>query len=76
MNESYLAQAETFMTNQLRTLVGYTVVDAAFSKDSEMEGMLYPGLRMRNENGYEAIVWFLRDEEDNGAGHYDIQFMA
>ncbi len=73
MNESYLAQVETFMATQLKTLVGYTVFDVAFSKDSEYRNELYPGLQMRSKDGKQVVVWFLRDEEDNGAGYFDIQ---
>ena len=79
--ESPMTQAETLMTKELSELVGYTVVRPVFSHLSNIIDSrnyvdysgLYPGLLLRNEAGKQKAVWFLRDEEDNGAGYYDIQ---
>lgn len=71
--ESLEAQAETFMTKQLDQLTGYTVIRPVFVNVGYPYKQVFGGLELGNQEGRKMVVWFLRDEEDNGAGYFDIQ---
>ena len=64
---------ESYFMKSLRKLVGYNVVNVLQAPDSET-GEPYLGLLLR-KGADERAIWFLRDEENNGAGFFDIEPM-
>lgn len=64
---------DSYFIKSLVKLVGYKVVQVLHAPDSET-GEPYLGLLLKN-GADERELWFLRDEEDNGAGFFDINPM-
>ena len=64
---------DNYFIKSLMKLVGYKVVQVLQAPDSET-GEPYFGLLLKN-GADERAIWFLQDEEDNGAGFFDIEPM-
>lgn len=64
---------DSYVIKSLVKLVGYKVVRVLQAPDSETREP-YLGLLLKN-GADERELWFLRDEEDNGAGFFDINPM-
>ena len=64
---------DNYFIKSLKKLIGYRVAEVLQAPDSET-GEPYLGLLLSNGADYRAI-WFLRDEENNGAGFFDIEPM-
>lgn len=60
-----------FYLGQLDQFVGWTVDTLAQSPEDEF-GDQYFGLVLKNGKA-RKIVWFLRDDEGNGPGSFDIE---
>jgi len=60
--------ANNFFTNQLNKLVGGKIESAVQEKDGELFG-----LQIVLPNKSKKVIWFLRDDEGNGPGSFDIQ---
>ena len=60
-----------FYTDQLSQFAGWRVV-AAVSSPPDDFGDEYFGLELKN-GPHIRIVWFLRDDEGNGPGSFEIQ---
>lgn len=71
MNEKYLEMQKNYTMRELKQLVGCKVKDILFDVDVS-EGQGYPGLLFENAKKEQIAVWFLRDEEGNGPGAWDI----
>lgn len=62
-----------YFVKSLKKLVGYTIVQALQDKDP-YGGQPYFGVLVQ-KGADKRAVWFLCDEEDNGAGFFDIEPM-
>ena len=60
-----------FYTGQLELLVGATIVAPIISLN-EYGGDDFFGLKL-HKNGKDFALWFLRDDEGNGPGSFEIQ---
>lgn len=69
MNEKYLEMQKQYTMRQLGKLMGYKVKEVLFDV-SDGEG--YSGLLFENSKKEQIVLWFLRDEEGNGPGAWDI----
>ena len=69
MNDNYLEAQKNYTMWQLKQLIGYKVKEVLFDV-SDDEG--YSGLLFENAKKEQIVVWFLRDEEGNGPGAWDI----
>ena len=69
MNEKYLEMQKQHTMWQLGQLMGYKVKEVLFDV-SDGEG--YSGLLFENSKKEQIVLWFLRDEEGNGPGAWDI----
>ena len=63
-----------FCTEQLTDLVGCRIVGVAHTPPDDF-GDEFVGLICKR-NGREKIVYFLRDDEGNGPGSFEIQNMS
>lgn len=61
-----------FYVKQLDKLVGGEVTGIALDTGDPQDDT-YFGLTIKAPDGVSYAVWFLRDEEGNGAGSFDIQ---
>ena len=69
MNEKYLEMQKQYTMWQLGQLMGYKVKEVLFDV-SDGEG--YSGFLFENSKKEQIVLWFLRDEEGNGPGAWDI----
>jgi hypothetical protein len=69
--EKQMWTSENYSIKCLMKLVGYKVAQVLQAPDSET-GEPYLGLLLKN-GADERAIWFLRDEEGNGAGFFDIE---
>lgn len=58
-----------YFEDQLETLKGAKIVESTFDDNDEET---YYGLVLLKPDGSEVVLWFLRDEEDNGPGSFEI----
>ena len=72
MGNNMLWTKDNYFIKSLTKLIGYKVVQVLQAPDEESEP--YLGLLLKN-GADERAVWFIRDEEDNGAGFFAIEPM-
>ena len=58
-----------FYTDQLKKLIGYRITGIALDHEGEFFGLIVKKGREKRE----TIIWFLKDDEGNGPGAFDIQ---
>lgn len=68
--ETELYSMDDYAIKQLVRLIGYEIVKVLQSPDKET-GEIYLGLLLKKGKD-EKTLWFLKDEEDNGAGFFQI----
>jgi hypothetical protein len=59
-----------YYTNILHRFSGSIIEKAVSDKDGE-----YFGLQVKTPLGKHEIIWFLRDDEGNGPGAFEIQIL-
>jgi hypothetical protein len=63
-----MEQHQKFYVDKLKELIDYKIEQVMLSPDG------YYGLQLLDEfSRKRKIIWFLRDEEDNGPGLFDIE---
>ena len=66
-----MTREQKFHTDRLSVLIGYKVVGTCYGVPDEFHDA-YFGLTLKGPRGHEAKLWFLRDDEGNGPGSFQL----